>query len=201
MGPGCGGLVRYLFFFQAEDGIRDRNVTGVQTCALPIFRAVGEIEAEADVVEQRVAGVRSRVHDGDPEPSAGERLRNAMEPHLELAPAIAEVVREAGDSLLDGAQVDDVHVAIDEVRFGEKLVPVAVRRAHEQRARTPARQCSERERHFPPLVRAALLRKSLAGQAHADAGQRLVTFADYTEADLAVFDGAPEAPGGEPGRC
>src|SRR5207249_6788459 len=25
-------------FFQAEDGIRDRNVTGVQTCALPIFR-------------------------------------------------------------------------------------------------------------------------------------------------------------------
>src|SRR5699024_11474022 len=29
--------VRFLcFFFQAEDGIRDRNVTGVQTCALPI---------------------------------------------------------------------------------------------------------------------------------------------------------------------
>src|SRR5699024_11644163 len=25
-----------MFFFQAEDGIRDRNVTGVQTCALPI---------------------------------------------------------------------------------------------------------------------------------------------------------------------
>src|SRR5699024_11794797 len=29
---------RIYFFFQAEDGIRDRNVTGVQTCALPIFR-------------------------------------------------------------------------------------------------------------------------------------------------------------------
>src|SRR5437773_5197119 len=26
------------FFFQAEDGIRDRDVTGVQTCALPIWR-------------------------------------------------------------------------------------------------------------------------------------------------------------------
>src|SRR6266540_4917872 len=25
-----------VFFFQAEDGIRDRDVTGVQTCALPI---------------------------------------------------------------------------------------------------------------------------------------------------------------------
>src|SRR5688500_20203401 len=28
----------WLFFFQAEDGIRDYKVTGVQTCALPIFR-------------------------------------------------------------------------------------------------------------------------------------------------------------------
>src|SRR2546430_8322394 len=27
-----------FFFFQAEDGIRDLTVTGVQTCALPIFR-------------------------------------------------------------------------------------------------------------------------------------------------------------------
>src|SRR5207248_8216365 len=28
---------KLLFFFQAEDGIRDRTVTGVQTCALPIL--------------------------------------------------------------------------------------------------------------------------------------------------------------------
>src|SRR5205085_4925209 len=28
------------FFFRAEDGIRDLTVTGVQTCALPIFRTV-----------------------------------------------------------------------------------------------------------------------------------------------------------------
>src|SRR5690606_39483194 len=28
-----------IFFFQAEDGIRDFHVTGVQTCALPISRA------------------------------------------------------------------------------------------------------------------------------------------------------------------
>src|SRR5207249_7603541 len=31
----------YFFFFQAEDGIRDRNVTGVLTCALPIFQDWG----------------------------------------------------------------------------------------------------------------------------------------------------------------
>src|SRR5690606_40799485 len=30
-------LLKALFFFQAEDGIRDFHVTGVQTCALPIF--------------------------------------------------------------------------------------------------------------------------------------------------------------------
>src|SRR5207253_5605984 len=29
--------VFFFFFFQAEDGIRDGHVTGVQTCALPIF--------------------------------------------------------------------------------------------------------------------------------------------------------------------
>src|SRR2546430_7266556 len=28
----------FFFFFQAEDGIRDLTVTGVQTCALPIYR-------------------------------------------------------------------------------------------------------------------------------------------------------------------
>src|SRR5207249_10944508 len=31
-------MIHLFFFFQAEDGIRDRNVTGVQTCALPIYR-------------------------------------------------------------------------------------------------------------------------------------------------------------------
>src|SRR5437764_4232603 len=33
-------LFFYFFFFQAEDGIRDTSVTGVQTCALPIYRRV-----------------------------------------------------------------------------------------------------------------------------------------------------------------
>src|SRR5690625_2121830 len=33
----CLTLLVSFFFFQAEDGIRDGHVTGVQTCALPIF--------------------------------------------------------------------------------------------------------------------------------------------------------------------
>src|SRR2546422_3361937 len=33
----AGSLIVVFFFFQAEDGIRDVAVTGVQTCALPIY--------------------------------------------------------------------------------------------------------------------------------------------------------------------
>src|SRR5207249_8815804 len=72
-----------FFFFQAEDGIRDRNVTGVQTCALPIWEPEpapaldapapppSVIEAPAESAEalygeiqQFVAGVRDLVNDG-----------------------------------------------------------------------------------------------------------------------------------------
>src|SRR6267143_1121736 len=35
----CHPVKGYDFFFQAEDGIRDGTVTGVQTCALPIYAA------------------------------------------------------------------------------------------------------------------------------------------------------------------
>src|SRR3712207_7729362 len=34
-------MYRCVFFFQAEDGIRDIGVTGVQTCALPILKNGG----------------------------------------------------------------------------------------------------------------------------------------------------------------
>src|SRR5256885_10812174 len=33
-------MLFFFFFFQAEDGIRDYKVTGVQTCALPILASV-----------------------------------------------------------------------------------------------------------------------------------------------------------------
>src|SRR5438132_4788452 len=42
-------LLSSFFFFQAEDGIRDHCVTGVQTCALPIF----------DLIAQGFAGLMS----------------------------------------------------------------------------------------------------------------------------------------------
>src|SRR5437764_5738866 len=42
----------FFFFFQAEDGIRDTSVTGVQTCALPIYERLVEaleLERAADI--------------------------------------------------------------------------------------------------------------------------------------------------------
>src|SRR6266436_5888319 len=41
--------MRVLFFFQAEDGIRDVAVTGVQTCALPILAFAAEFPDAAAV--------------------------------------------------------------------------------------------------------------------------------------------------------
>src|ERR1022692_1371362 len=45
-------ILNYLFFFQAEDGIRDYKVTGVQTCALPI-------QAEDDIRDYKVTEVQT----------------------------------------------------------------------------------------------------------------------------------------------
>ena len=46
-----------FFFFQAEDGIRDIGVTGVQTCALPIWTCGAQHAV-------RVGSVMSLSHDG-----------------------------------------------------------------------------------------------------------------------------------------
>src|SRR5439155_6061673 len=49
--------VSLLFFFQAEDGIRDGHVTGVQTCALPICLqalAIETAEGCAEWVHRRI---------------------------------------------------------------------------------------------------------------------------------------------------
>src|SRR6266496_2441808 len=52
----------FFFFFQAEDGIRDLYVTGVQTCALPIWRYPAEVRGQ------------------DLDPGRPERLHGAGQP-------------------------------------------------------------------------------------------------------------------------
>src|SRR5437879_10623617 len=61
----------FVFFFQAEDGIRDTSVTGVQTCALPILvpgdvRGIARFldeEARAPDEQVRPEHVLDRVQD------------------------------------------------------------------------------------------------------------------------------------------
>src|SRR2546430_13420036 len=53
------GIDCFFFFFQAEDGIRDLTVTGVQTCALPISLVDGADErATVDRVAHREPHLR-----------------------------------------------------------------------------------------------------------------------------------------------
>src|SRR5258708_31720414 len=50
-------LVRcHFFFFQAEDGIRDDLVTGVQTCALPILKINYQSIGSGGGIRQIIAG-------------------------------------------------------------------------------------------------------------------------------------------------
>src|SRR5437773_12555970 len=45
-------MIFLFFFFQAEDGIRDRDVTGVQTCALPILPMIDKVRKVYDVFDK-----------------------------------------------------------------------------------------------------------------------------------------------------
>src|SRR5256885_10142171 len=59
----------FFFFFQAEDGIRDYKVTGVQTCALPICRCGTEIVNLDDPAGRRLIRPTTVTYSaaGDPE--------------------------------------------------------------------------------------------------------------------------------------
>src|SRR5256885_13252733 len=51
----CFSII-FFFFFQAEDGIRDYKVTGVQTCALPICGGQAQVPRSARAVRPCAAG-------------------------------------------------------------------------------------------------------------------------------------------------
>src|SRR5260221_14393517 len=78
-------LPYFFFFFQAEDGIRDHCVTGVQTCALPISRTgslreehvPGEVAPLAPVLDSRARrGLESGGGRGSGERRGGEEGRS-----------------------------------------------------------------------------------------------------------------------------
>src|SRR5438034_7716012 len=64
-------LIWLFFFFQAEDGIRDHCVTGVQTCALPISRRSYQARTSAT---RRSPWKSASTGLGDPERSEERRV-------------------------------------------------------------------------------------------------------------------------------
>src|SRR5882762_8978200 len=85
----------FFFFFQAEDGIRDSSVTGVQTCALPIFAERGievRLLREPGGVE---TSERLRTLVKDPDLKIGPRAEALL-----YAAARAQLVDEALTPLL-----------------------------------------------------------------------------------------------------
>src|SRR5687768_17782861 len=71
----------FFFFFQAEDGIRDVAVTGVQTCALPIYAAgdrgpEGQFRCILIREDENQIGVRTQIEFTKPE--AAERYHHHL---------------------------------------------------------------------------------------------------------------------------
>src|SRR2546430_9765711 len=69
-------LCSFFFFFQAEDGIRDLTVTGVQTCALPIWLRHVRVHPRGDAALAIALHGMSRERD-DRQTAAGALLPGA----------------------------------------------------------------------------------------------------------------------------
>src|SRR5207249_685963 len=100
-------VVFCFFFFQAEDGIRDRNVTGVQTCALPIsIIGAGAVGMEfADIVN--AFGVKVTVIEALP--------RILPLEDAEASDTLNKSYRKRGIDVIAGAKVTKAAVGKDKV--------------------------------------------------------------------------------------
>src|SRR5207237_9148275 len=115
----------YFFFFQAEDGIRDSSVTGVQTCALPI-----------SAVDERA---RRQLRD-----ELGERLPRRSEQ--------LEQVAQARDRVVGRQELREDVAAADRAREADAVLRRGARQPGERggRAAQLRRAALDDLRHPPP---------------------------------------------------
>src|SRR3989337_4493240 len=89
-------MCMFIFFFQAEDGIRDATVTGVQTCALPISDQDDPVvlprSSEGLYLLQRV---RDEAHRFAITHHRARRSKSMVESLLDQVPGLGEVRRKA----------------------------------------------------------------------------------------------------------
>src|SRR6266513_4819546 len=86
-------MIMIIFFFQAEDGIRDRNVTGVQTCALPISAC--DVSGAGCVVSGRACVVSCATSSGaGPASSPATRASRAARSERQIVVLLIKGLRE-----------------------------------------------------------------------------------------------------------
>src|SRR5699024_11559303 len=100
-----------VFFFQAEDGIRDRNVTGVQTCALPISTcawpaSVAPFQAHVVIANKDAAAAEAAEKLAEELDAAGVSV--LFDDRPKVSPGDRKSVVEAPGVVERGGQLDDV---------------------------------------------------------------------------------------------
>src|SRR5687767_5328168 len=93
-----------LFFFQAEDGIRDKLVTGVQTCALPIFDVQAALVRLVDDDARVLAQLAIALGLGEQDAVGHELDRRALAHLVVEAHLVADEAAELGAQLLGDAR-------------------------------------------------------------------------------------------------
>src|SRR5438105_8311063 len=73
----------FFFFFQAEDGIRDPLVTGVQTCALPISRPLRDAKRPI-TLRRRLIGGFERPEPSPESPHRSEEHTSELQSRVDL---------------------------------------------------------------------------------------------------------------------
>src|SRR5699024_11850988 len=85
---------------QAENGRRYRNVTGVQTCALPICnRTFGERLGLGETLEQAQAATNGQVAEGVKSCTSIRELARRSDVEMPLTEAIHDICHEGGDAV------------------------------------------------------------------------------------------------------
>src|SRR5437870_13179973 len=102
-----------FFFFQAEDGIRDGHVTGVQTCALPIYGARTSFEASTSIGASEATAAGEKLRPSGPAVVArSEERRVGKECRSRWGP---DQGKKKNDLLEAGRRIVDVQYLIVEV--------------------------------------------------------------------------------------
>src|SRR5687767_15590534 len=141
----------FIFFFQAEDGIRDKLVTGVQTCALPILPMVESAFNPMAYSRAHASGICQFI------PGTGRRFELEQNAWYDGRRDIVDSTNAALDYLtkLHG-MYGDWHLALASYNWGENAVRRAVNRNKAAKKKTDyaSLRMPKETRHYIPKLQA-----------------------------------------------